>query len=71
MNFETILEKYGLPGIIICGMGWFIMYLMKEHKTERGEWQKSQERQQDETNKNIKENNNILSGLKTLLENRK
>lgn len=71
MSFESILEKFGLPGVIIFGLGWFVMYLMKEHKNERKEWQQTNERQQDETNRNMKENNTILSGLKSLLENRR
>jgi hypothetical protein len=68
---NDILEKYGLPGVVIIGMAWFVMYLMKEHKNERKEWQKTNEKLQDDTNKNIKENTNILAGLKTLLEHRK
>lgn len=71
MTFPSLLEKYGLPGIVIAGLAWFVLYLMKEHKKERKEWRESQERLQDDTNRNIRENTNVLAGLKTLLENRK
>lgn len=71
MTFSNLLEKYGLPGIVIAGLAWFVLYLMKEHKKERKEWRESQEMLQDDTNRNIRENTNVLAGLKTLLENRK
>lgn len=65
------LEKYGLSGIIILGLAWFVMYLMKEHKSEREDWQKTQERQQEEHNKSLNKNTDVLSELTTLLKNRK
>lgn len=71
MTLGNLVEKYGLPGIVIAGLAWFVLYLMKEHKKERKEWRESQERLQDDTNRNIRENTNVLAGLKTLLENRK
>lgn len=60
-----------MPGVIIAGLAWFVLYLMKQHKEERENWNKTQERQQDDTNRNIRENTNVLAGLKTLLENKK
>lgn len=63
-----IAPEYGIAGVAIGGLAYFIMYLMKQHKEERHEWQRTNERLQDESNKNIKENTNILAGLKTLLE---
>lgn len=65
------LAQYGLAGLCIIGLAWFIMYLMKEHKTEREEWRRLQERQNDEANRNINKNTDILSELTTLLKNRK
>lgn len=82
------LLKYGLGGIIIAGMAWFILYLMKDHKKEREEMRVGNEKQRiedretrnkqfkrmeemaDESNKSVRENTNILTGLKTLLENK-
>lgn len=68
---NAALEQYGLAGVVIIGMAWFIMFLMKQHKEERENWSRANERQQEDSNKNIKENTNVLAGLKTLLENRK
>lgn len=67
---ETIV-KYGLPGIVIAGLAWFVMYLMKEHRKERKENMERANQQVDETNRVLRENSNILQGLKTLLENKK
>lgn len=71
--------------ILIIAIKWgagFVKDLIKDSKTEREEqenqhrreretWNLINQRQLDETNKNIKENTNILSSLKTLLESRK
>lgn len=64
------LAQYGLAGVVIIGLAWFVMYLMKQHKNEREEWRKVQEKQNEEANRNINRNTEVLSGLKTLLENR-
>lgn len=66
-----IIDKYGLPGAVIAALGWFVLKLMKDHRSERKEWKEGSEKLNDETNRNIRENTNILSGLKALLENRK
>jgi hypothetical protein len=68
---NEIFEKYGFPGAAIIGLSWFIMYLMRQHKEERKEWKDSNDRITREMNDNIKDNTNILAGLKTLLENKK
>lgn len=65
------LAQYGLAGVVILGLAWFVMYLMKEHKDEREAWQKTQERQQEEHNKSLNKNTDVLSELTTLLKNRK
>lgn len=89
MNFETILEKFGLPGIIIViliiAIKWgagFVKDLMKDNKAEREEqenqhrkeresWNVINQRQLEETNKNINRNTDVLSELTTLLKSRK
>lgn len=65
------LAQYGLAGVVIIGLAWFVLYLMKEHKSERDEWRRVQEKQNEEANKNINKNTDILSELTTLLKNRK
>lgn len=71
---NELLQQYGGYGIAVA-LAAFITYLLKEHKKERREWiatlekmmDKSDEREQ-ETNKIIRENTGILSGLKALFE---
>jgi len=68
---NNILDSYGIPGIVIVALAWFVLKLMKDHRAERKEWRESNEKIMDDSNRNIRENTNILSGLKALLENRK
>lgn len=79
---DTNLAQYGLAGICLIALAWFIMYLMKENKKEREEterqhrleretWNAINQRQLEETNKNINRNTDILSELTTLLKSRK
>lgn len=67
--------KYGILGLVVIGLGGYVMYRDREHKKERKEWmdmmQKADEKLHQvskETNQVLRENTNILSGLKTLLE---
>lgn len=71
--------------ILIVAIKWgavFVKDLMKEHKDEREEqenqhrreretWNLINQRQLDESNKNIKENTNVLSELTTILKTKK
>jgi len=66
---ENEILKYGLPGICIFGLSWFILKLMADHRKERDEWREENKRQQEDSTKVIRETGSILSGLKTLLEN--
>lgn len=65
------LSQYGILGIIVIALAAYVLRIEKRHREERDEWRKSNEKQADEMNKNIKDNTSVLSGLKTLLENRK
>lgn len=62
------LENYGVLGIVVTAMAWYILNIEKRHKEERDEWKRTIDRQFDEQNKNVKDNISILSGLKTLIE---
>ena len=64
------LTQYGILGIIVVALAAYVLRIEKRHKEERDEWRKVMEKQGDEMNKTSKENTSILSGLKTLLENR-
>lgn len=80
MNAE--IAQYGLAGICLVALAWFIMYIIKENKNEREEtekihrqeredWNRINQRQIEETNKNINRNTDVLSELTTLLKSRK
>lgn len=71
---NELLQQYGGYGIAVALAG-FIMYILKEHKKERKEWLSAIDRfldkadkRDDEMNDLVRENTNILSGLKTLFE---
>jgi hypothetical protein len=64
------LTQYGLPGIVIAGLSWFVLYLIKEHKKERDEWKQTTERQFDHANESNKETRSLLSEIKTILHKR-
>lgn len=79
---NDLIKEWGAPGIIIIILASYyaikdkshgkqIEKMNDDHKEERQDWQRANERQQEESNKNIRENTNILAGLKTLLESRK
>ncbi len=65
------LENYGILGIIVIALAAYILSIEKRHREERQDWTRTNERQVEEQNRNIKENTSVLSSLKTLLENRK
>lgn len=66
----TELTAWGIPGAIIAGLAAYVLLIEKRHREERSDWAKTNERQVDEQNRNLKENTSVLSALKTLLENR-
>lgn len=75
---EELLKSYGLAGIVIVALAAYVLRIEKRHTKERKEWKESQDKQfdrvnemTDESNKVLRENTNILSGLKSLLEHRK
>ena len=78
MNLETILDKFGAFGItliiLLVGIKWtvsFIKDLMRQHREERSEWSKRQEQQNEDHNRSLNKNTEVLSELTTLLKNRK
>lgn len=52
---EDALLKYGLSGIVIIALAWFVMYIIKDHKVEKTEWIKALERLMDKNDEAIKE----------------
>lgn len=84
MDFEKYGIPGVIAAVAIAAISWCVLFikgLLKEHKEEResierinrgerDEWKRSMERQNEESNRNIRENTNVLAGLKTLLESR-
>lgn len=62
------LAQYGLAGLCIIGLAWFVLYLMKQHKEERDMWTKRQESQNDDHNRSLNRNTEVLSELTTLIK---
>lgn len=65
------LTQYGILGIVVTGLCWYIIHIEKRHKEERQEWKQTIEKQFDEANKTTRENTSVLSALKTIIENMK
>lgn len=72
------LQNFGVLGIIVAALAAYVIRIEGRHSKERKEWKGVQEKQfdrlneiNDETNKVLRENTNILSGLKSLLEHKK
>lgn len=75
---NEIFLQYGLIGAIVVALGMYIIRIESRHKKERDDWRNMQEKQyermekrDDESNRISREHISILSGLKTLLENRR
>lgn len=75
---EKELAQYGALGVIVIAMAYYILRIEARHKKERKELMDINEKNfdrmsdmNDESNKVLRENTNILSGLKAILENRR
>jgi hypothetical protein len=75
---EKIFVQYGVMGAIAVSLGYYILWLQNEHRKEREEWRKAQEKHMDrmdtianENNRVIREHTNILSELKSLFGSRR
>lgn len=68
---EEALMKYGFPGVCLVALGWYILHLEKRHSKERKEWMDRTDQREKENTVVMREHNSLLSGIKTLLENRR
>jgi hypothetical protein len=79
MISEKLLYWFaGFVVTIISGLAGYIHIIEKRHRKERKEWAERDAKNfdrvndmTDDNNKVLRENTNILSGLKTLLENQR
>ena len=72
---KFLLEHYGLVGLIIVGLGIFIVYQLRQHRGERDEWREQSKEQHTEivhlsvkSNETIKDNTVAVQSIKTLVE---
>lgn len=67
-------EKFGTIGVLIAGIIWlsiFIKNIMKDHREEREALSKRQEQQDDDHNRSLNRNTEVLSELTTLIKSMK
>lgn len=78
---QDIFLKYGITGAVIVALAWYILRIEDRHRKERKEYadrlmeqeRKNQEitgKMFDKMIESTDKNTNILSGLKTILENK-
>lgn len=68
---NELLSHYGILGLCVAGLCYYILKIEKRHASERSEWKETIDKQFDEANKNTRENTSVLSSLKTIIENMK
>lgn len=73
-----LFSQYGFFGVVLGGLVTWILIMRKDHKQEIGKRDEILNKISDKIDVNekrtqdiIRDNTNILAGLKTLLENRK
>lgn len=73
-----IAQKYGSTGLVFLALGWFVIYLMKGHRSERDEFLVSLEKQHSECMEARKEattalvnNTSVLSEIATIIKTQK
>lgn len=64
---EHTLLQYGVLGVALIALAWFVLKLMKDHKEERNEWREGMEKQFDKMEKNDREHYGLLKEIKQLL----
>lgn len=47
VDWVNLLKQFGFPVVVCCALGWFIVFLMGEHKEERRIWSDIHDKQVD------------------------
>lgn len=68
---SDILLQYGILGVVVIALAWYVLNIERQHKKERDEWRVMIEKMNDDSTKVIRDHTTILTVLKTLLESRK
>lgn len=55
------LGNYGVLGIVVAGMAWFVLKLMRDHKQERKEWADRADKNDERNTKVIGDNTKAVS----------
>ena len=68
---ETTLINYGALGVMCLVLISLVYYLLKEHKDERREWRETTNSIIKDQTQATKDLTNIITVLKTMIEDRK
>lgn len=60
---NEIADK-GILGIVVAGLAWFVMYLMKSHKEEREDQRRSQERRDEKITDALNSLKDVIKTIK-------
>ncbi|NPV12727.1 MAG: hypothetical protein HPY57_13150 [Ignavibacteria bacterium] len=67
-EYIKIVENFSITAVTLGMLIYYVQYLLKQHKKERDEWREENQKNLDNMTRVIKENTDVLSGLKSLLE---
>lgn len=67
-EYIKIVENFSITAVTLGMLIYYVQYLLKQHKKERDEWREENQKNVEYMTKIIKENTDVLSGLKSLLE---
>lgn len=65
---NLLLSQYGVLGIVVVGLVWFILKIMKEHRQEREALIASMAKQHAEALEVTRGNTTVLSEVKALIQ---
>lgn len=66
----TFAAQYGLSAVTVFSCGWFITYILKQHREERKEMRDVIQSQHVEATQAINNNTIVLSELRTIISTR-
>lgn len=66
--FDALLSQYGVMGLFIAALFWYIIRIQKSHATERKEMRTEMTRVAERGIDAQVQNTSVLSALKVLLE---
>ena len=64
----TMIIEYGILGLVVVCLGYYIVKLQKDHKNERSDWSKKSDATSKEMIKVVVDNTSAVSGLKATID---